>query len=258
MTAERRLYLPLLGSVIALAWLTLWMWERSPYGRYLSHGELAGLDRSDGSEVLLRAGLYVLGWLLMTVAMMLPTVLPLLAIFRRLVAARAERAQYLTLCVLGYLGVWMAFGVVAHGADLVVHEATERIAWLEDNAWAIGAATLLAAGAFQFTALKYRCLDKCRTPLSFVMEHWHGRRERWNAFWLGAHHGIFCVGCCWALMLIMFGVGVGNVGWMLALGAVMVIEKNVSWGRRIGRPLGVALLAWGLAVALEALRWPGA
>jgi predicted metal-binding membrane protein len=243
--------------VIALAWLTLWMWERSPYGRYLSHGELAGLDRSDGSEALLRAGLYVLGWLLMTVAMMLPTVLPLLAIFRRLVAARAERAQYLALCVLGYLGVWMAFGVVAHGADLVVHEATERIAWLEDNAWAIGAATLLAAGAFQFTALKYRCLDKCRTPLSFVMEHWRGRRERWNAFWLGAHHGIFCVGCCWALMLIMFGVGIGNVGWMLALGAVMVIEKNVSWGRRIGRPLGVALLAWGLAVALEALRWPG-
>jgi len=257
MTAERRLYLPLLGGVIALAWLTLWIWERSPYGRYLRHAELAGLDLSDSRELLLRAALYVLGWTLMTVAMMLPNVLPLLAIFQRLVAPRAERAQYLTLCILGYLGVWMAFGVMAHGADLAIHEGTERIAWLEENAWAIGAGTLLMAGAFQFSALKYRCLDKCRTPLSFVMEHWRGRHDHWNAFWLGVHHGIFCVGCCWALMLLMFGVGIGNVGWMLALGAVMVVEKNVSWGRHIGRPLGVALLAWSLAVALEVLRWPG-
>jgi predicted metal-binding membrane protein len=111
--------------------------------------------------------------------------------------------------------------------------------------------TLLVAGGFQFSRLKYRCLDKCRAPLSFVMEHWRGRHDRRNAFVLGIHHGIFCVGCCWALMLLMFGVGVGNVGWMLGLGAVMAIEKNLPWGRKLSAPVGAALLACGALIALN-------
>jgi predicted metal-binding membrane protein len=104
---------------------------------------------------------------------------------------------------------------------------------------------LLLAGGFQFSRLKYRCLDKCRAPLSFVMERWRGRNELRNALLLGIDHGIFCVGCCWALMLLMFGVGVGNVGWMLSLGALMAVEKNMPWGRKVSRPLGLALLGWG-------------
>jgi predicted metal-binding membrane protein len=109
----------------------------------------------------------------------------------------------------------------------------------------IGAATLILAGGFQFSRLKYRCLEKCRAPLSFVTEYWRGRAERRNAFWLGIHHGVFCVGCCWALMLLMFGVGVGNVAWMLGLGALMAAEKNLPWGRKLTAPLGVALIGLG-------------
>ncbi len=105
--------------------------------------------------------------------------------------------------------------------------------------------TLLLAGAFQFTPLKYRCLEKCRSPLSFVIEHWQGRRQRWQAFRLGIDHGLFCVGCCWALMLLMFTVAVGSLGWMLALAAIMALEKNVRWGRRLGPVVGLALVAWG-------------
>lgn len=105
--------------------------------------------------------------------------------------------------------------------------------------------TVLVAGAFQFTTLKYRCLDKCRSPLSFVIEHWRGRDNRWQAFRLGAHHGVFCVGCCWALMLLMFVVSVGNLGWMLVLAAVMALEKNVPWGRRMSAPVGVVLVVCG-------------
>ena len=143
------------------------------------------------------------------------------------------------------MAVGLAFGVAAHAADCFVHEIVERSSWLEARAWLIGAATLILAGAFQFSRLKYRCLEKCRAPLSFVTEYWRGRNERRNAFSLCIHHGIFCVGCCWALMLLMFGVGVGNVAWMLGLGAVMAAEKNFSWGPSLSAPIGVALLGWG-------------
>jgi predicted metal-binding membrane protein len=201
--------------------------------------------------VLLPVILYVVGWVLMTAAMMLPTSLPLLEIFRRLIARRPNRWQLMAGVIAGYLSVWLAFGVAAHSADWLLHQVAERIPWLETNSWAIGAGTLLLAGGFQFSQLKYRCLDKCRAPLSFVMEHWRGRHERKNALLLGIHHGIFCVGCCWALMLLMFAVGVGNVGWMLALGALMAIEKNLPWGRKLSAPVGVALLGCGVLILLS-------
>ena len=101
--------------------------------------------------------------------------LPLLEIFRRLTARRPDRFQLLTLVIAGYLAVWLGFGIAAHGADWLLHEIVERSSWLEANAWLIGAATLLLAGGFQFSRLKYRCLDKCRAPLSFVTEYWRGR-----------------------------------------------------------------------------------
>ena len=84
------------------------------------------------------------------------------------------------------------------------------------------------------------------------MEHWRGRDEQRNAFWLGIHHGLFCLGCCWSLMLLMFAVGVGNIGWMLALGAFMAVEKNAPWGRRLSVPVGVALVVVGALLALTA------
>src|SRR5262245_61307308 len=240
--ADRRAFLGLMISLAGLAWCALWMWDRSPYGRYLKHEPLGGLD---AGSIMLALTLYLAGWVLMTVAMMLPTTLPLLEVFRRLTAPRQDRARLLTLVVAGYLGVWLGFGILAHGTDWLLHEIVERSSWLEANAWLIGTATLLVAGAFQFSRLKYRCLDKCRAPLSFVTQYWRGRHERRNAFLLGVHHGLFCVGCCWALMLLMFAVGVGNVAWMLILGAVMAVEKNMPWGRKLSAPLGVVLLAWG-------------
>jgi predicted metal-binding membrane protein len=217
----------------------------------LSHEQLGGIGLDDPSSVFLAITLYVAGWTLMTVAMMLPTTLPLLEIFRRLTARRRERLQLLVLLIAGYLVVWMGFGFAAHSGDWILHEIVERSPWLEAHAWAIGVGTLLLAGGFQFSRLKYRCLDKCRAPLSFVMERWRGRHDRRNAFWLGVNHGIFCVGCCWALMLLMFGVGVGNLGWMLALGAVMAIEKNLPWGRKLSAPVGLVLLACGALIALK-------
>jgi predicted metal-binding membrane protein len=206
------------------------------------------LAEIDAASLLLPIGLYLVGWILMTIAMMLPTTLPLLEIFRRLTVQRPERSQLMTLLITGYLSAWGVFGAAAHLADWLVHEIVERSPWLEANAYVIGAGTLLLAGVFQFSRLKYRCLDKCRAPLSFVMSYWRGADDRRNAFLLGFNHGLFCVGCCWALMLLMFGVGVGNIGWMLALGAVMAVEKNAPWGKKLSRPLGISLIAWGLLI----------
>jgi predicted metal-binding membrane protein len=250
--AERKVFLWTISSLVGLAWLVLWIWNRSPYGRYLGHAQLGEIGRDGGTvSVFLPVSLYLVGWTLMTIAMMLPTTLPLLEIFHRLTARRPEHSQLTALVITGYLSVWAGFGIVAHLADWALHEIVERSTWLEANAWVIGAGTLLLAGSFQFTRLKYRCLDKCRAPLSFVMEYWRGRHDRRNALLLGINHGIFCVGCCWALMLLMFAVGVGNVGWMLVLGAVMAVEKNMPWGRKLSAPLGVALLGWAGLILLN-------
>lgn len=251
-TDHRRLLATAVFCLALLAWVTLWMWGRSPYGRYLNHGELANIAFDVSPSYMVRqAGLYVAGWVLMTTAMMLPTTVPLLQVFARLVSRRFDRNHLLWLVVVGYLAVWLGFGIAAHLVDLGLHNLYEHIGWLQANAWVFGAGPLVLAGAFQFSSLKYRCLDKCRSPLSFVMQYWRGRRESWHAFLLGVHHGAFCVGCCWALMFLMFAVGMGSIGWMLVLACVMAIEKNSPWGRSLAAPLGIILLVWGLLIAVN-------
>lgn len=247
--------LPLIGSLIALAWLSLLIWQRSPYGRYLDHGQWTQIGLSASlcralpqGRVVLPAVFYVIGWTLMSAAMMLPTALPLIGLFARMTAPRPDQGRLLALVVAGYLLIWGAFGLAAHVADAGLHQIVAASPWLALNGWAIGAVVLAIAGAFQFSALKYHCLDRCRTPLSVINHHWHGREPRHDALRLGLSHGLFCVGCCWALMLLTFVVGTGNVGWMLALGAVMAIEKNFRWGRRLSAPLGIALLLWSAAI----------
>ena len=187
----------------------------------------------------------------MTTAMMLPTTIPLLEAFRRLTRARNDRHQLLLLVVAGYLIVWLLFGGIAHALDLGIHELVQQTGWLVVNGWMLGALVLSVAGLFQFSDLKYRCLEQCRAPLSFVLRHWRGGDVRREALFIGVDHGIYCVGCCWALMLLMFIVGTGSVGWMLLLGAVMAIEKNVAAGRHLSKPLGVALIVGAIFITLQ-------
>jgi predicted metal-binding membrane protein len=168
-------------------------------------------------------------------------------LFSVLTRRRDDRTLLIGLLLIGYLSTWVVFGAVVHAGDLGLHAAVNNVGWLAGQAWVISAVTLAGAGVYQFSSLKYRCLEKCRSPLSFITEHWRGHGERGQAFILGVHHGLFCVGCCWLLMLVMFAVGVGSLGWMLALGALMALEKNVAWGRRVSAPIGVALVS-GAAV----------
>lgn len=255
--ATRRAFPTVMALLVATMWAALLLWEQSPYGRYLDHGWTErGFAASlcaalPGGAVLLPLALYAGGWLLMSTAMMLPTIAPLLDIFRRLTAGRPDRRTLLLLVAAGYLAVWGLFGIAAFGLDLGVGAIVQRVAWLGVNGWAVGAAVLALAGLYQFSTIKYRCLDKCRTPLSFVIGRWRGGGARRQAFMLGVEHGAFCVGCCWALMLLMFVVGTGNVGVMLALGAIMAAEKNLSWGRRLSAPLGAGLIAWAAMIVVQ-------
>ena len=213
-----------------------------------SHHRAVACDKSlpDG-----RAGPQATSWVLMLAAMMLPTTLPLLDTFRRLTVQRADRRRLIGLVILGYVAVWGAFGLAIHLADWGVAAVAHQSDWLIANGWVIGAAVLVIAGFYQFSALKYRCLDKCRAPLGFIIAHWRGIREKWHALLLGGRHGAYCVGCCWALMLLMFIVGTANIGWMLALGAVIAAEKNLPVGRRMAAPVGAVLILAGLWVAIS-------
>lgn len=220
----RRAFAALLVGLIALAWWTLWVGESAGWGHHALHAGHASPT------------LFIGAWTLMTVAMMLPTSVPLLLMFHRM---KGGRPGPIALLVAGYLTVWVGFGAIVYLLGSIVSGLLEEAL--------AGAAILLLAGLFQFTRWKYACLDKCRSPFGFLMSRWNG-----NAFRLGAEHGAFCVGCCWSLMLVMFAVGAGSLVWMLILAVVMAAEKNLPWGRRLSAPLGVLLIAGAVAVGLTA------
>ncbi len=254
----------LFAGLTGFAWLTLWLWSVSPYGRLLEHGGwsevgvLGAICRSiPEGDVLVPAVLYAAGWVLMIAAMMLPTTLPIVEMFRRIVAERKDHNRLVALLIVGYLATWLGFGVIAHALDGLLHWIAEGFPWLATHAWAVGAVVLGTAGVFQFSALKYRCLDKCHTPFGFIIQRWHGRAPAREALRLGIDHGLFCIGCCWALMLIMFVVGTGSIGWMLALAAVMAAEKNLPGGKRLRTPLGMALIASAATIVLVNLQLVG-
>jgi len=248
-SARRTPLLLVLICIVALAWLALSLWSLSPYAGYLDHRALEGTPLRLSGAYLLLLGLFVAGWVLMSTAMMLPTSLPLIHVFQRAVHRRSDRNGLVALLVLGYLGVWSLVGMAAHLGDLGVHELVHRWGWLHEREWLIATTTLTFAGVLQLSPLKHACLTRCRSPLSFIAAHWGGGAARRDALILGVRHGLFCVGCCWPVMLLMFAFACGNLGWMLGLGALMALEKNASWGHRLTGPIGVGLFLAAAVVA---------
>jgi predicted metal-binding membrane protein len=235
-----RLPQPTLVWAIAASWAVAVAAQVSGRGQALHHDALA----EDGLPPWAALGLFLLAWQLMIVAMMLPTSLPLIGLFSRASAnqPRPQRAKATFLG--GYAAVWTGFGAAAFLGDLGVHRLVERSAWLASRPALMGGAVLVVAGAFQFSKLKDRCLTVCRHPAGYLLQHY--RRGTGAAFRLGAGHGVFCVGCCWALMLVAFAAGVASLWWMAALTAAMVFEKTGHEGQRGVRPIGFALLALGI------------
>jgi predicted metal-binding membrane protein len=163
--------------------------------------------------------------------------------YAHLVGTRQHATHRVLLFVVGYLIAWTGFGLVAYAADLQVHHAVHESAFLGSHARLLGGGVLILAGVYQFTPLKQRCLRQCRSAMTFLMNSWReGRRGAWL---MGVHHGVFCIGCCWVLMLVMFGLGMAQLAWMLGLTMFMFIEKVVRKGELLGRLAAPVFLAWG-------------
>jgi predicted metal-binding membrane protein len=150
--------------------------------------------------------------------------------------------------IAGYAMVWTAFGVLAFVGDVGLHKLVHAWPWLAAHPQLIAGSVLALAGAFQFSELKERCLTECRHPGSFLVHHY--RRGAAAAFRLGRIHGMFCLGCCWALMLVGFAAGVANLWWMAALTALMVFEKTGRGGDRGVVPIGAGLIMASAIVLL--------
>ncbi len=188
---------------------------------------------------LLALLVFLAAWQVMTLAMMLPSSLPVMYMMAH--ASRRQRHPWATQVAFlaGYGVVWTAFACAAFLADTLVHRLITNWFWLSTHSWLIGAATFALAGGFQFSPLKQSCLNQCRSPFSFFVRFY--RRGIGAAWHLGLRHGTFCLGCCWALMLVMFGLGVGSLVWMAIVTGVMVVEKTYPGGERLRPVLGGAL-----------------
>ena len=194
----------------------------------------------DGPPFAVAALIALLAWQVMIAAMMLPSSLPLVRLYARATERAPRRGRSMAAFIGGYALVWSGFGLAAFGFDAGIHAAVNASGWLADHDWWIGGSVLALAGAFQFSSLKDACLDKCRHPGQFLMRFYE--RGPMGGFRLGARHGAFCVGCCWALMLVMFAAGVASLIWMALLTGVMIHEKTRPAGARAVPVTGVALL----------------
>jgi predicted metal-binding membrane protein len=226
------------------------LWVNSPAAPFLGHGSTAATEVG----ALATLGLFVAGWTVMITAMMLPTATGVVATFGRVVRGRPNHLVLQGGVVSGFLIVWLIVGVTFRVGDRGVHAVVAEIAWLGSRPRLIGGTVLVGAGLFQFTALKYRCVTACRSPKSFVYRHWRGERPLADAFAVGVAYGRSCIGCCWALMLLLFALGSASLEWMLALAVVMALEKNGAVGRRLVSVVGVALIVLGATVLLDV--WP--
>ena len=236
---------------VALAWALMLALVEADHAAVLDHGAILAAPAASLPVALV---LFVVTWQVMTAAMMLPTALPMLRAFARVARGQVRPRTTMAVFVGAYVAVWTGFAVVALGGDAVLHRVVDATPWLAQRPGLIAGGVLVTAGLFQFSPLKERCLTECRSPTAFLWAHY--RRGVAGAWHTGLRHGGYCLGCCWALMLVMFAVGMGNLVAMAALTGVMLLERTHPRGRRLVPAVGVALVVAGALVA--ALTGPAA
>lgn len=186
-------------------------------------------------------------WAVMMAGMMAPSATPMILLFGASEATAKKRMPFLGTGAFaaGYLAVWTVFSALAALAQWGLHQAAMLSPAMSVLSPRLGAAVLVIAGAYQLSPWKNQCLTHCRSPLSFLMTHWRpGKR---GAFSIGAHHGSYCLGCCWALMAILFVVGVMNLLWVAGLTIFVLLEKIGPKGAFVARLGGVALIVAAIA-----------
>ena len=204
--------------------------------------------------------LIALMWGAMVLAMMLPSAAPMILAYAEIAETAARKSESIVSPLAlagGYTAVWLGFAAAATLAQVALTQAVLLNAGMASASGLFSGAIFIGAGLYQFSALKHACLTQCQSPFPFFFTNWATTPR--GVFRLGLQQGLYCVGCCWAMMLVMFAVGVMNVIWMAALGIVMAVEKILS-GRRFSHAVGVALIVAGIGFVVTAFaaHWPGA
>ena len=233
-----------IAALIGLTWLDLW--RRA--GEMAVHEAMGMAMPSPAAWDLRDLGTTAVMWAVMMVAMMLPSATPLLVLFARSQRPRvgpAEGSVRTGLLAAGYLVVWLGWSGLAAALQWVLHASLLLSPRAALTSALAGGALLVLTGVYQISPWKYACLTRCQSPLGFMLTHWRGGRR--GALRMGSAHGAYCVGCCWALMVLLFVGGVMNLNWIAALSVLVLLEKVVP-GRWVSYASGGALVAWGLYV----------
>ena len=248
---DRAVVLSGLAAVVVLAWA------------YLLFGAGIKMEMMDmgGGQIMAMSPEWTLGygalifvmWVAMMVAMMLPSAAPAILLAAALDRRRstASAPQQGMLFASGYLLVWSAFSLLATLLQWGLDEAGLLSGTMAAGNRILAGAVLVAAGAYEWTPLKNTCLAHCRSPIAFLLQHW--RQGRLGAVVTGMRHGLFCLGCCWILMALLFVGGLMNLLWVAAIALLVLIEKTAPWGGRMARITGVVLAIWGAAALALAI-----
>jgi predicted metal-binding membrane protein len=233
---ERRVVLVALAIVTALG---LW-------ATFHTGDALMAIDSSAPGTVAYAVLLFIMWWTMM-LAMMLPSAAPAILIYgavSRKSSQNGATAAPLALFVAGYAAIWTGFSAVAAALQISVHDLAPMTGMMAVTSTALGAALLIAAGLYQLSPLKQACLRHCQTPLMFLARNW--RKGYGGALRMGLSHGLYCLGCCWVLMGLLFYGGVMELRWIVGLALYVAAEKLIPAGTRLSRFMGIFLIGWGL------------
>jgi predicted metal-binding membrane protein len=241
---DRRIIAAGLAGAVAVAWAyQIYMDWGMRHGSAVIAALMPIMQAWTGVDALL---LFTM-WVLMMVAMMLPSVAPTVLAFAEINRRRREQQSPFVptgVFLAGYLAAWVGFSLVATIAQVALHASALLSPAMVARSPLFAGSLLIATGVFQWTPLKDACLSRCRSPLGFLLGHW--REGNRGAFRLGLLHGSYCVGCCALLMTLLFVNGVMNVGWMAALTAFILAEKLLPASPWTARVSGLVLCAWGV------------
>ena len=223
--------------LVVAAWTVAGLSVLTNHGYLINHHYLL---LESNHPVLIALVVFLACWQVMTVGMMLPSSMPMIYMIVHAGRQQSRPHSVPGAFLAAYALVWTGFALAACVVDMGVNWLTDSWSWLGTYPWVVGVTTFTLAGVFQFSSFKGRCLKQCRSPFTFFVRYYHtGVGAAWR---LGLRHGAFCLGCCWALMLIMFGVGVASLAGMAVLAGVMIVEKAVPNGQRMRAAIGVACL----------------
>jgi predicted metal-binding membrane protein len=241
---------PAYGATRAHLGIVVVLFMLAAIGWWWTAGEMRGMDQGPWSA-LGSFGWFLAVWVVMMAAMMFPSISPTVALYARMSRSRVLPVSFTA----GYLAIWGAAGVVAFLIALTTAQVAHgALAW-ENNGRTIAGVTLLAAAGYELTPLKDVCLGKCRSPLGTLLGSW---RAGWaGAFRMGLGNGVWCVGCCWALMASLFALGVMSLTWMAVVAGLIALEKTIPWRRAATYGTTTVLVVLGVIMLVAPDALPG-